>query len=187
MDGSFVLLRLVVIFHCLGRSDPGGMVGPSYNVGIFLISCPALLLSILHPLYLIFFCLFVLLHSCCSHQRIFEKPLVHEFHISYSQTEWYCLYFRQCDLGITKTRDLKWQKQAEKSCKTANRVLGFIARNFNYKSTELMLPLYKSFVQPHLEYAVQFWSPHLRRDIDKMERVQRKATKMIPEIRNHGY
>ena len=41
---------------------------------------------------------------------------------------------------------------------------------------------------PHLhQYAVKFWSPHLRRDIDKMERVQRKATKIIPEIRNHSY
>ena len=50
-----------------------------------------------------------------------------------------------------------------------------------------MLPLYKSLVRPHLEYAVQFWSPHLCRDIDKMERVQRKATKMIQEIRNHSY
>ena len=50
-----------------------------------------------------------------------------------------------------------------------------------------MLPLYKSLVRPHLEYAVQFWSPHLRRDIDKMERVHRKATKMIPEIPNHSY
>ena len=93
----------------------------------------------------------------------------------------------QRDLGITITRDLKCQKQTEKSCKTANRVLGLIAQNFNYKSTELMLPLYKSLVRPHLEYAVQFWSTHLRRDIDKTERVQRRATKMIPEIRNHSY
>ena len=93
----------------------------------------------------------------------------------------------QYDLGITITRDLKWQKQTEKSCKTANRVIGFIARNFNYKSTEFMLPLYKSLVRPHLEYAVQLWSPHLRRDIYKMERVQRRATKMIPEIRSHSY
>ena len=50
-----------------------------------------------------------------------------------------------------------------------------------------MLPLYKSLVGPHLEYAVQFWSPHLLRDIDKMEREQRRATKMIPEIGNHSY
>ena len=86
---------------------------------------------------------------------------------------------QQRDLGITITRDLKWQKQTEKSCKTADRVQGFIARNFNYKITELMLPLYKSIVRPHLKYAVQFWSPHLRRGIDKIEMV-RKATKMIP-------
>ena len=93
----------------------------------------------------------------------------------------------QRDLGITITRDLKWQKQTEKSCGTANRVLGFIARNFNNKSTELMPPLYKSLLRPNVEYALQFWPPHLRRDIDKMERVQRRATKMIPEIRNHSH
>ena len=39
----------------------------------------------------------------------------------------------------------------------------------------------------HLEHAVQFWSPHLRRDIDKLEKMQRRATKMILEIRNHSY
>ena len=50
-----------------------------------------------------------------------------------------------------------------------------------------MITLYKSLVRPHLEYAVQFWSPYQRRDIDKIERVQRTTTKMIPEIRNHSY
>ena len=34
---------------------------------------------------------------------------------------------QQRDLGIIITKDLKWQKQTEKSCKTANRVMGFIA------------------------------------------------------------
>ena len=90
---------------------------------------------------------------------------------------------QQRDLAIIITKDLKWQKQTEKSCKTANRVLGFIARNFIYKNKELIIPLYKFQVRPHLEHAVQFWYPHLRRDIDKMEKLQRRATKMIPEIR----
>ena len=68
---------------------------------------------------------------------------------------------QQRDLGITLTKDLKWQKPTEKSCKTANRVLGFIAHNFNHKRTELMLPPYKSLVRrPPLEYAVQ---GHLQR------------------------
>ena len=73
-------------------------------------------------------------------------------------------------LGSIITKDLKWQTQTEKSCKTANKILGFIARNFRYKSKALILPLYKSLVRPHLEHAVQSWSPHLRRDIDKIEK-----------------
>ena len=93
---------------------------------------------------------------------------------------------QQRDLGIIIKKDLKWQKQTEKSCKTANRVLGFIASNFRYKNKELILPLYKSLVRPHPEHALPFWSPHLRRDIDKIKNIQRRATKMIPEIRNHS-
>ena len=50
---------------------------------------------------------------------------------------------QQQDLEIIITKDLKWQKETKKSCKTANRVLLFIARNFRYKNKELILPLYK--------------------------------------------
>ena len=64
---------------------------------------------------------------------------------------------QQRDIGIIITNNLKWQTQAEKSCKTANRVLGLIASNFGYKNKELILTLYKSKVRPHLEHAVQFW------------------------------
>ena len=91
---------------------------------------------------------------------------------------------QQWNLGIIITKDLKYKK---KSCKTVNRVLGFIARNFRYKNKELILPLYKSQVRPNLEHAVQFWSPNLRRGIDKIEKIQRIATKMIRKIRNHSY
>ena len=94
---------------------------------------------------------------------------------------------QQRALGIIITKDLKWQNQTEKSCKSANRVLGFIARNFRYKNKELILPLYKSLVRPHLEHAVQIWFPNLRRDIDKIEKIHRRETKMNPEIRNHSY
>ena len=50
-----------------------------------------------------------------------------------------------------------------------------------------MLTLYNSMVRPHLEYAVQFWSPNYRRDIELLERVQRRATKMIPSLRAQPY
>ena len=61
---------------------------------------------------------------------------------------------QQRDLGIIITKDLTWQKQTKKSRKTADRVLWFIASNFRYKTKELILPLYKSLVLPHLEHAV---------------------------------
>ena len=47
--------------------------------------------------------------------------------------------------------------------------------------------MYNSLVRPHLEYAVQFWCPSQRGDIDRLERVQRRATKLIPSIRNRSY
>ena len=45
-----------------------------------------------------------------------------------------------------------------------------------------MLQLYKTLVGPHLEYCVQFWSPHYRKDVEALERVQRKFTRMLPGL-----
>ncbi|KAF2364393.1 Endonuclease/exonuclease/phosphatase [Trinorchestia longiramus] len=66
---------------------------------------------------------------------------------------------QQRDLGVIVTENLKHDKQVEKSVKNASRILGFIARNFEYKLMNMILPLYKALVRPHLEYAVQLWSP----------------------------
>ncbi|KAF2345821.1 Reverse transcriptase domain [Trinorchestia longiramus] len=94
---------------------------------------------------------------------------------------------QQRDLGVIFTENLKHAKQVEKSVKNASRVLGFITRNFEHKSMNIILPLHKALVQPHLKYAVQLWFPTLRKDNNKMEKIQRKATKMIPELRNLSY
>ena len=56
-----------------------------------------------------------------------------------------------------------------------------------YKEKQLIVPLYKAIVRPHLEYCIQAWRPYRKKDIDKLERIQRRATKMIPELRNLSY
>lgn len=91
------------------------------------------------------------------------------------------------DLGVTISSDLKQIKHCKSACKKANTMLGFISRNFEYKTPGVMLSLYNSLVRPHLEYAVQFWSPNYRKDIELLERVQRRATKMIPSLRTKPY
>ena len=66
-------------------------------------------------------------------------------------------------------------------------VLGMIRRNITYKEKSLIVPLYKPIVRPHLEYCIQAWSPYLRKDIDMLENIQRRATKLIPGLRDLRY
>ena len=68
-----------------------------------------------------------------------------------------------------------------------NEVLGMIRRNITYKDKSLIVPLYKAIVRPHLEYCIQAWSPYLRKDIDMLEKIQRRATKLIPGLRDLRY
>ena len=71
--------------------------------------------------------------------------------------------------------------------KKANKVIGLIGRSFEYKSKDTILTLYNSLVRPLLEYCVQAWCPYYQKDIEKLERVQRRVTKMVPSLRNKSY
>ena len=68
-----------------------------------------------------------------------------------------------------------------------NQILGLLRRNVTYKEKEQIVPLYKALVRPHLEYSIQVWRPYHKKDIDAIERIQRRATKMIPQLRNLSY
>ena len=83
------------------------------------------------------------------------------------------------DLGVTVHQSLQSTSHCAKIVKKANQVLGIIRRTYDDKSKDNILHLYKSLVRPHLEYCVQAWRPYLQKDIDNIEKVQRRATKMI--------
>ena len=62
-----------------------------------------------------------------------------------------------------------------------------IKRTFTCKSEEITLQLYKSLVRPRLEYCIQAWCPHLRKDIDLLKKVQRRATRLIYSLHDLPY
>ena len=62
-----------------------------------------------------------------------------------------------------------------------------IKRSFSVRDKEVILQLYKSLVRPHLEYSIQAWRPHFQKDIDLIEGVQRRATKLISDLKDKSY
>ena len=89
---------------------------------------------------------------------------------------------KEKDLGVTMNANMKVSEQCRIAASKGNQVLGMIRRNITYTEKSLIIPLYKAIVRPHLEYCIQAWNPHLRKDVDMLEKIQRRATKLIPEL-----
>ena len=91
------------------------------------------------------------------------------------------------DLGVTFSADMKVSEQCRIAASKGNQVLGLIRRTITYKEKQLIVFLFKAIVRPHLEYCIQAWKPYRKKDTDKLERIQRRATKIIPELRDLSY
>ena len=83
------------------------------------------------------------------------------------------------DLGILITGDLKFSRQYQEARTKFLKILGILNGNVNYKSEDVMKRLYCVFVPPHLDYCIQARYSSFKKDIKSLERVQRKATKMV--------
>ncbi len=94
---------------------------------------------------------------------------------------------KERDLGVVVESTLKVGEQCSVAASRANRVLGVIKRNIKHKSKEVLINLYKQLVRPHLEYCIQAWRPYLKQDIEKLEKIQHRATKCIPKLKHLSY
>jgi len=91
------------------------------------------------------------------------------------------------DLGVTFDNSLKFTLHIRNMVAKANSRVGILKRNFSNLSADIFLPLYKSLVRPILEYCCIIWFPLLKTDAIEIEKVQRRATKLVPEISHLGY
>jgi len=120
----------------------------------------------------------------CKVMHLGRNNPMTEYHIQGERLE---AVDEERDLGVIVSKDLKPSRQCAEAVKKANRALGTIKRCFRYKSLEVVKELYLSRVRPHLEFAIQAWSPQYEKDKKLMEGVQRRATKLVRTLKDLEY
>ena len=87
------------------------------------------------------------------------------------------------DLGVVIQDTLSPEQHINQIFGSTYRTLTNIRVAFHFTDKDMMKKILTSMIRPRLEYAAVVWSPHAKKDIRKLERIQRVATKMVPELR----
>jgi hypothetical protein len=91
------------------------------------------------------------------------------------------------DVGVIIQDNGKPGEQCKSAASTCNKIIGQISRSFTNREPTLMLEIFNCYVCPHLEYAVIVWNPWHQKDIDILESVQRRFTRLIAGMQGLSY
>jgi hypothetical protein len=93
----------------------------------------------------------------------------------------------EVDLGVCVDSELNFDEQRKLRIGKANKMVGAVRRSFQFLDPYTFVKLYKSMIRCHVENAVPVWFPYLQKDIDEVEAVQRRATKMLAATKGLEY
>ena len=94
---------------------------------------------------------------------------------------------KEKDLGVLFSTKFKFDEHLQLSAKKANKQLGIISKVFSSRSPQIIIPLYKSFVRPLLEYNSIIWSPYTKKNEKIVEKVQKRMCNLIFGARSSNY
>ena len=117
----------------------------------------------------------------CKCMHIGKEKNKHSYHMND-----YALQ-KEKDLGILIDDKLKYHTHTSSVIKKANSILGLIKRSFSVLDKNTLPRLYTAMVPPHLEYGNVIWGPHYKGGIKAIEKVQKRATKIVPSLKNVHY
>lgn len=91
------------------------------------------------------------------------------------------------DLGVNVDSELKFREHINIQVNKANKLLALLRRGFASLDSASLSTLYKSIIRPHLEYGNVIWHPKYKSDEDLLESVQRRMSRLIPELSKLDY